>query len=125
MTNIFFRLFDLEIKNKHIIEEKDKYVQNHQGALEKEWKLKVKLQDRKSENSQVLAELQVAKQNIDNIQKHSKDLENIIMERDSLQEIFKETYANYQGLKAKKDTLSIEHNKLQRDYKHMEETLLK
>jgi hypothetical protein len=29
------------------------------------------------------------------------------------------------GLKAKKDTLSIKHSKLQRDYKHMEETLLK
>jgi hypothetical protein len=34
------------------------------------------------------------------------------MERDSLQEIFKETNANYQSLKAKNDTLSIEHNKL-------------
>jgi hypothetical protein len=36
MTNILFRFFDLEIKNKHIIEEKDKYVQNLLGALEKE-----------------------------------------------------------------------------------------
>jgi hypothetical protein len=28
MTNILLRLFDLEIKNKHITKEKDKYVQN-------------------------------------------------------------------------------------------------
>jgi hypothetical protein len=36
MTNILLRLSDLEIKNKHIIEEKDIFVQNLQGALEKE-----------------------------------------------------------------------------------------
>jgi hypothetical protein len=36
MTNILLRLFDLEIKNKQIIEEKDKSIQNLQGALEKE-----------------------------------------------------------------------------------------
>jgi hypothetical protein len=36
MTNIFFRLFDMEIKNKQIIKEKDRYVQNLKGALEKE-----------------------------------------------------------------------------------------
>ncbi len=51
MTNILLRLFDLEIKNKQIIEEKDGYVQNLQGALEKEQKLKVKLHDRNDENS--------------------------------------------------------------------------
>jgi len=34
MTNILLKLFDLEIKNKHIIEEKDKFVQNLQGTLE-------------------------------------------------------------------------------------------
>jgi hypothetical protein len=28
MTNILVKLFDLEIKNKHIIEEKDRFVQN-------------------------------------------------------------------------------------------------
>ncbi len=38
---------------------------------------------------------------------------------------FKGDNANYQGLKVKKDTLSIQHNKLQRDYKNMEETLFK
>jgi hypothetical protein len=54
MTNILFRLSNLEIKNKKIIEEKDKSVQNLQGALEKEQKLKAKLQDRNSENSQIL-----------------------------------------------------------------------
>jgi hypothetical protein len=36
MTNILLRLFDLEIKNKYIIEEKDRFVHNLQGALEKE-----------------------------------------------------------------------------------------
>jgi hypothetical protein len=34
MTSILFKLFDLEIRNKQIIEEKDKYVLNLQGALE-------------------------------------------------------------------------------------------
>ncbi len=57
MTNILFRLSDLEIKSKHIIEEKDKYVQNLQGALEKEQKLKVKLQVKQDENNEVLAKL--------------------------------------------------------------------
>jgi hypothetical protein len=47
------------------------------------------------------------------------------MERDSLHATLKETYANYWGLKVEKDTLSIKHSKLQRDYIHMEETLLK
>jgi hypothetical protein len=43
MIIIFLILFDLEIKNEQIIEEKDGYVQNLQGALEKEQKFKVKL----------------------------------------------------------------------------------
>ncbi len=34
-TNIFLRLSNLEIKNKQIIEEKDRFVQNLQGALKK------------------------------------------------------------------------------------------
>ncbi len=59
------------------------------------------------------------------MEKQIKDLENIIIERDSLQATLKETNANYWGLKAEKDTLSIKHSKLQRDYKNMEETLLK
>jgi hypothetical protein len=59
------------------------------------------------------------------MEKQSKDLENIIIERDSLQATLKEIDANYWGLKAEKDTLSIEHNKLQKDYKNMEETFLK
>ncbi len=59
------------------------------------------------------------------MEKQSKDLENIKIERDSLQATLKEIDANYWGLKAKKDTLSIEHNKLKRNYKNMEETLLK
>ncbi len=113
MTNIFLRFSNLEIKNKHIIKEKDKFVQNMQGALEKEQKLKVKLQDRNSENSQILEELQVATQNINNMEKHSKDLENIKIERVSLQATLKDKDANYQGLKAKKDTLSIKHTLLE------------
>ncbi len=125
MTNILLRLFDLEIKNKYIIKDKDKFVQNMQGALEKEQTLNVQLQNRNSENSQVLVELQVAKQKINNKEKQNKGLQNIRMEKDSLHATLKETNANYQGLKAEKDTLSIEHNKLQRDYMHIEETLLK
>jgi hypothetical protein len=42
MTNIF-RLSNLEIKNKQIIEEKDIFVQNLQGTLKKKKKLKTKL----------------------------------------------------------------------------------
>ncbi len=59
------------------------------------------------------------------MEKQSKDLENIRLERDSLQSTLKEIDVNYWGLKAKKDTLNIEHNKLQKNYKNMEETLLK
>jgi hypothetical protein len=44
MTNILFRLSDLEIKTKHIIKEKDRSIRNLQGALEKEQKLKTELQ---------------------------------------------------------------------------------
>jgi hypothetical protein len=43
MTNILLRLFNLEIKNKKIIKEKDRFVQNLQGVLEKEYKLKIEL----------------------------------------------------------------------------------
>jgi hypothetical protein len=49
MINILFRLFDLEINNKCIIKEKDRSIQNLQGAMEKEEKLKIKLEDRNSE----------------------------------------------------------------------------
>ncbi len=72
MTNILFKLFDLEIKNKHIVEEKEKYFQDLQAALEKEQKLKVEMQDKNNENNQVLAELQVTKQKINNMEKESK-----------------------------------------------------
>ncbi len=57
MTNILFILFDLEIKNKHITNEKDRYVQNLLRTLEKEQKFKAKLQDKNIENNQALAEL--------------------------------------------------------------------
>ncbi len=124
MTNILLRLFDLEIKNEQIIKKKDRYVQNMQGALENEQKLKAELQDRNSENNQVLGELQASKHKINNMENQSKDLENIKIERDSLHVTLKKTDANYWGFKAQKDILTIEHNKLQRDYK-MEETLLK
>jgi len=40
MTNILLRLFNLEIKNNQTIEKKDRSVQNLQGVLEKERKLK-------------------------------------------------------------------------------------
>jgi hypothetical protein len=57
MINILFRLSNLEIKNKQIIKEKDKCVQNLQRALEKEQKLQAKLKDKNIKNSQVLAKL--------------------------------------------------------------------
>ncbi len=96
-----------------------------QGVLEKEQKLKEKLQSRNNENSLILAKLQATKYKINNMEKHSKDLENIRVEMDSLHAILKEIDANYQNLKAKKHTLNVEHNNIQRDYKNMEQTLLK
>jgi hypothetical protein len=53
------------------------------------------LQDKNNENSHVLAKLQATRQNINNMEKESKDLDNIIIERDSLQTTLKETNANY------------------------------
>jgi hypothetical protein len=95
MINILFRLSDLEIKNKQIIKEKDRCVQNLQGALEKEQNLKAKLRDKNNENNQVLAKLEVAKQKINNMEKYNKNLESIIIERDSLHVTLKEIDANY------------------------------
>jgi hypothetical protein len=46
------------------------------------------------------------------MEKHSKDVENIIIERDSLQVTLKEIDANYWNLNAEKDILSIEHSEL-------------
>jgi predicted metalloprotease len=51
----------LEIKNKRITHENEKFVQNLQGAFEKEQKLKIELQNKKDENNEILAELQTAK----------------------------------------------------------------
>jgi hypothetical protein len=45
------------------------------------------------------------------MEKQNKDLENIIMERDSLHATLLETYANYWGFKTEKDILSIKHSK--------------
>ncbi len=59
------------------------------------------------------------------MENHNKDLENIRVKMDSLQAIIKETNANYQNLKAKKDTLNVEHNKLKKHYKKMEYIFLK
>jgi hypothetical protein len=57
MINILLKLFDLEIKIKQIIKEKDRSIQNLQRALEKEQKFKVELQVKKNENNEILAEL--------------------------------------------------------------------
>jgi hypothetical protein len=57
MTNTLLILFNLEIKNKQIMKEQDRSIQNLQGVLEKEQKFKAKLYDRNNENSQVLVEL--------------------------------------------------------------------
>jgi hypothetical protein len=55
------RFYDLEIKNKHVIEKKDRSIHNLQMVFEKEQKLKVELQVRKSENSEILAKLQTTR----------------------------------------------------------------
>ncbi len=107
------------------MEEKDRFVQNLHGALEKEQKLKAKLQVRNIENSEVLGKLQIVRQKINNMEKHNKDLENIKIDKDFLQTTLKQTNTNYWKLKIKKDSLNVEHNKLQKDYKNMEQTLLK
>jgi hypothetical protein len=46
------------------------------------------------------------------MENHNKDLENIIVEREFLQENLKRTNANYWKLKIEKDALSVEYNKL-------------
>jgi hypothetical protein len=46
------------------------------------------------------------------MEKHSKDVENIIIERDSLQVTLKEIDVNYWNLKAEKDILNVEHSEL-------------
>jgi len=80
MTNIMLRLFDLEIKNKQIIEKINEIsIQKLQRALEKEQKLKVKLQVKKHKNNEILVELQIVKQNINNMGKHNKNLGKIII----------------------------------------------
>ncbi len=84
MTNILLKLSNLELKNKQIMKENDKFVQNLQGALEKEQKLKVKLQVKQNENNEVLAKSQTTKQKINNMEKHNKDVKKIRVERDSL-----------------------------------------
>ncbi len=56
------------------MKEKDKYVQNLQGTLEKEQKLIVELQVKQNENNEVLAQLQIVRQKINNMEKHNKDL---------------------------------------------------
>ncbi len=86
-----------------------------QGPLEKEQKFKEKLQMKQDDNNEVSAKLQITKQKINNMEKHNKDLENIIGERNSLQATLMKTNANYYKLKTKKDFLNVEHNKLQRD----------
>ncbi len=59
------------------------------------------------------------------MEKHSKDMENIRIYRDSLQVTLKQIDANLWKLKIEKDSLSVKHNKLQRDYRDMEQILLK
>jgi hypothetical protein len=47
------------------------------------------------------------------------------VEKDFLQGTLKETNVDYWNLKAEKDILSVKNNKLQRDYKDMEQIFLK
>ncbi len=95
MTNILFRLFDLEIRNKHTMKEKEKFVQNLQGILENELKLITKLQVKQNENNEILAQLQIIRQKINNMEKHNKDLEKNIAKKDSLQITLIHTDVNY------------------------------
>jgi hypothetical protein len=53
MTNILLIFFNLEIRNKQLLEE-DISIQNLQGVLEKEKKFKAKFQVRKNGNNEVL-----------------------------------------------------------------------
>jgi hypothetical protein len=53
------------------------------------------------------------------MEKHNKDLENIKIDKESLHVILKQINANYWKLKIEKDSLSVKHNKFQRDYKNM------
>ncbi len=62
---------------------------------------------------------------MNNMEKHNKDLENIRVEGDSFQTTLKQIDANYWNLKAKKDSLNVEHKKLKKGYKNMEQILLK
>ncbi len=80
---------------------------------------------KQDENNEVLAELQITRQNINNMEKHNKDLEKIKVEKDFLQTTLMQRDNNYQKLKIEKDLLSVEHNKFQKDYKNMEQTFLK
>jgi hypothetical protein len=84
MTNILLKLSNLKVINKQITQEKEKFVQNMQGALE-EQKLKAKLHVKHDENNVVLVKLQIARQKINNIEKHNKDLKKIKVEKDFLQ----------------------------------------
>ncbi len=62
--------------------------------MEKEQKFKTKLRVKKNENNEVLAKLQIARQKINNMEKHNKDLENIRVNKGSLQGTSKQIDAN-------------------------------
>ncbi len=125
MTDILLKFYDLGIINKQITKEKDKFVQNLQGILEKGQKLKAKLQVKQDDNNEVLAKLQTTRQKINNMEKHNKDLKKSRVEKDFLQSTLMHTNVNYYKLKTQKDSLGVERNKLQRDYKDMEQTFIK
>jgi hypothetical protein len=59
------------------------------------------------------------------MEKHNKDLEKIRVERDSLHATMMQTNVNYWKLKTENPSLSVEHNKLHRNYKNMEQVFLK
>ncbi len=69
MTNILLGIYDMEIKNKQIIEGKDRFAYNLQGALEKGQNFKAELQNKNSENNKVLIEFQTTKQKINNMER--------------------------------------------------------
>ncbi len=74
---------------------------------------------KQNENNEVLAQLHIARHNINNMENHNKDLEKIIIEKDYLQFFLIQMDANYWKFKLEKDFLNVEHNKLQKGYKNM------
>lgn len=125
MTNILFIFFNLEIRNKQIIEEKDISIHNLQGVLEKEQKLKTKLQVKKHENNEVLTKLELANIILTSWKSTTRIYRKSKWKKILCRQLLTQINANYQKLKIEKDSLNVGHNKLHKDCKNMEQMILK